>query len=67
MKVPSDIGRIPHQIEQAFYSFTTDQYKNWVLHYSIISLHGILSSDVLECWRHCVSMYIPLSTYSYTG
>ena len=54
MKVPSDIGRIPHKIEQAFYSFTTDQYKNWVLHYSIISLHGILSSDVLECWRHFV-------------
>ena len=54
MRVPSDIGRIPHKIQQAFYSFTADQYKNWVLHYSIISLHGMLSSEILECWRHFV-------------
>ena len=27
MSVPSDIGRIPHKIERAFYSFTADQYK----------------------------------------
>ena len=52
--VPSDIGRIPHKIEHAFYSFTTDQYKNWVLHYSIICLHGLLSSEYLQCWRHLV-------------
>ena len=52
--VPSDIGRIPHKIEHAFYSFTADQYKNWVLHYSIICLHGLLSSEYLECWRHLV-------------
>ena len=54
MSVPSDIGRIPHKIESAFYSFTADQYKNWVLHYSVICLHGLLSSDHLECWRHFV-------------
>ena len=51
---PSDIGRIPHKIEHAFYSFTADQYKNWVMHYSIICLHGLLSSEILECWRHFV-------------
>ena len=54
MSVPSDIGRIPYKIEHAFYSFTADQYKNWVMHYSIICLHGMLSSEVLECWRHFV-------------
>ena len=54
MSVPSDIGRIPHKIESCFYSFTADQYKNWVLHYSIICLHGLLPPEYLECWRHFV-------------
>ena len=54
MCVPSDIGRIPYKIEHAFYSFTADQYKNWVVHYSIICLQGILSSEHLECWRQFV-------------
>ena len=54
MRVPSDIGQIPRKIEQAFCSFTADQYKNWVVHHSIISLHGMLSSEILECWWHFV-------------
>lgn len=52
--VPSDIGRIPHKIMSSFYNLTADQYKNWVVHYSIICLHGMLPPDALECWRHFV-------------
>ena len=51
MKVPSDIGRIPHKIQTSFSSFTADQFKNWVVHYSIITMHGL---EDLECWRHLV-------------
>ena len=51
---PSDIGRIPYKIESSFNSFTADQYKNWVNHYSIMCLHGLLSTEHLECWRHLV-------------
>ena len=54
MAVPSDIGRIPHKIQSSFSSFTADQFKNWVLHYSIIALHGLLSEEHIECWRHFV-------------
>ena len=54
MRVPADIGRIPQKIESSFHGFTADQYKNWTVHYSIICLHGLISSDVLECWRHFV-------------
>ena len=53
--VPSDIGQISHKIESSFYHFTADQYKNLVLHYSIICLHGLLSHDHMECWRLFVS------------
>ena len=54
LSVPSDIGRIPPKIQHNFYGFTADQFKNWVLHYSVICLHGLLSSEHLECWRHFV-------------
>lgn len=50
--VPSDIGRIPHKIISGFLSFTADQWKNWTMYYSLIVLHDILSTDILECWRH---------------
>lgn len=54
MSVPSDIGRIPHKIESSFYHFTADQYKNWVVHHSIICLHNLLSPEHMECWCHFV-------------
>jgi len=51
MVVPCDIGRLPVKILSGFSSFTADQFKNWVIHYSIIALHGLLSSNDIECWR----------------
>ena len=54
LSVPSDIGQIPNKIQHNFYSFTADQFENWVLHYFIICLHGLLSTQHLECWRHLV-------------
>ena len=52
--VPPDIGRIPHKIQSGFSSFTADQYKNWVIYFSIITLQGIITGARLECWRHFV-------------
>ena len=54
MRVPSDVGRIPRKIETSFSGFTADQFKNWVVLYSIPSLHGLIDEDHLECWRHFV-------------
>ena len=51
---PADIGRIPYKIQSFFSSFTADQFKNWVVHYSLIAMHGLLQNDDLECWRHLV-------------
>ena len=47
---PPDIGRIPTKIQSGFSSFTAEQFKNWVIHYSIIALRGLLTSDHLECF-----------------
>lgn len=52
--VPSDIGRIPHKIFSGFASFTADQFKNWIVHFSLITLRDILAPNDLECWRHFV-------------
>ena len=50
--VPSGVGRIPHKIASSFSGFTADQFKNWVILFSIPSLYGILPPDHFECWRH---------------
>lgn len=52
--VPSDIGRIPYKIASGFSSFTADQFKNWVVYYSLLALRNLLTDEHLECWRHFV-------------
>lgn len=52
--VPSDIGRIPYKISSGFSSFTADQFKNWVVYFSLLTVRGLLKDDDLECWRHFV-------------
>ena len=56
MHVPTDIGRIPRKIEigSGFSGFTADQFKIWVIYYSIPSLFKILNNEQLEGWRHFV-------------
>ena len=52
--VPPSITRIPHKIASSFPSLTTDQLRVWTNIYSLLTLHDILQSDHLECWRHFV-------------
>ena len=52
--VPSGIGRIPMKIASGFSNFTADQWKNWVLYFSVIAMRDIVTGDVLECWKHFV-------------
>ena len=54
MVLPSDVGRIPYKIQSGFSGFKADQFKLWITVYSIPALFNILSSDLLECWRHFV-------------
>ena len=42
MTVPTEVGRIPGKVEFGFDHFTADQFKNWVIFYSIPCLYGIL-------------------------
>ena len=50
MNPPSKIGRIPRKIGSGFAAFTADEWKHWVLIYSMYALYGILPEDHYRCW-----------------
>lgn len=52
--VPSDMGRIPYKVTSGFSSFTADQFKNWILYFSVLVLRDILTGENLQCWQHFV-------------
>ena len=48
---PGDIGRIPYKISSGFSGFTADQWKNWVIFYSLYALKDILPWQHYNCWH----------------
>lgn len=51
IKVPTDVGRIPHKIESNFSGFTADQLIHWTLIYSTFCLKGHIEECHLNIWR----------------
>jgi len=51
IEVPSDLGRIPMNIETNSGSYTAEQWKNWTLIYSIFCLKDILPETHFRCWQ----------------
>ena len=49
--VPSSVGRIPYKIASSFAHLTADEWKNWTLLFSLITLHNILPAEHLHCWQ----------------
>ncbi len=47
---PTDIGRIPLKISSGFASFTAEQWRNWVLIYSLSSIKGYVPHRHYDCW-----------------
>ena len=54
INVPSDVGRIPSKISSGFSGFKADQFRTWIIIYSIPALVDILPAEHLECWCHFV-------------
>ena len=48
---PAGIRQIPQKITTAFGGFTAEQWKNWVILYSMYSLCGILPQEHYRCWQ----------------
>ena len=43
VEAPSDLGHLPGNIRSNYGGFTADQWKNWVLYYSMYTLEGVSS------------------------
>ena len=50
-KALAGIGRIPRKIATTFGGFTAEQWKNWVILYSMYALRGILPQEHYRCWQ----------------
>lgn len=59
---PSDIGRIPYKIASGFSSFTADQWKNWILIYSLVALKESLPDYQYQCWYIFVQVCLLISS-----
>ena len=49
--VPCDIGKIPKKIVSSFDGFTSDEYKNWTILFSINCLKDTVPVPDIECLR----------------
>ena len=54
IEVPSNIRRIPAKIASGFADFTADQWKNWILVYSLVALKNRLPDEHFSCWTKFV-------------
>ena len=50
IKTPYDVGRMALKISGNFAGFTADQWLNWTLIYSAVTLKGILPQPDYNCW-----------------
>ena len=49
-KTPAGTGRLPGRIGSCYGGFTANQWKNWILIYSVVALKGLLPSSHMGCW-----------------
>ena len=53
VKLPVNIDHLPNHIDTGA-TFTAEQWKNCTMYFSIFCVHGLISDDELEFWRHFV-------------
>ena len=65
---PAKIGRISYKIESGFASFTADEWKNWIIIFSVHALHNIIEDSHFKCWyllvESCVILLHPVISKS---
>ena len=50
-----NVGRIPRKILSGFSNMTADEWKNWIILYSLTALYDILPPEHMACWQLFVS------------
>ena len=47
---PAGFGRLPRKVENGFANFKSQQWKNWILMYSIVCFKPVLSHTEYSMW-----------------
>ena len=50
LKLPTDIGRIPHSMSSGYKRMKGDEWKTWLLVYSLYCLKGIIPNTYYNMW-----------------
>ena len=65
---PPKVGRIPRKITSGFSTLTADEWKNWILVYSVYALHGVLPENHYKAWvifvESCRLFTLPIINHS---
>ena len=48
--LPTDLGRLPVHIESGS-TFTAQQWKNWVLYFSVMCVFDVFPTEHFKCWQ----------------
>ena len=48
--IPAGVGRIPRKIDNGFSNFKAEQWKNWILIYSLVCFKPVLSNSQYSLW-----------------
>lgn len=51
MEVPPEMGRLPKNSSSNYGSYIAQQWKNWVILYSLFALKDILNDEHFKCWQ----------------
>lgn len=46
-----NMGRILRKIASQFSNLTAEEWKNWILHFSLIALYSVIPADHYSCWQ----------------
>ena len=53
--IPGSTGKIQHKVLSQFSNLNANEWKNWTLIFSLLSLYDILPEEHFACWHHFVS------------
>ena len=48
--IPAGIGRLPHKVEHGFANLKAEEWKNWILIFSLVALKPLVDRSIYSLW-----------------
>lgn len=62
--IPAGVGRIPRKVDNGFSNFKAEQWKNWIMIYSLVCFKPVLSNSQYSLWVLFVQACSLLCSYA---